>query len=53
MRIFFDFRRNVMGTSVKHLRCHRQGPLSTEPIEAFRKTFGETRMGETINYGLK
>jgi hypothetical protein len=29
------------------------GTLSTEAIEAFRKTFGETRMGETINYGSK
>jgi hypothetical protein len=26
IRIFFDSSRNVMGTSVEHLRCHRQGP---------------------------
>jgi hypothetical protein len=36
-----DFSRNVMGTSVKHLRCHRQNPPRSEAIEAFRKTFGE------------
>jgi len=41
IRIFFDFSRTVMGTCVKHLRCHRQEPPSTEAIEAFRKTFGE------------
>jgi hypothetical protein len=42
MRIFFDFGGNVMGTSLKHLRCHREESSGIETIQAIEGLCAKT-----------
>jgi len=51
IRIFFDFCRNVMGTSVEHLRCHRQEPHALKRLKPLERFLEKTRIVEAINYG--
>jgi hypothetical protein len=40
-----------MGTSVEHLRCHRQEPHALKRLKPLERFLEKTRIVEAINYG--